>query len=73
MLIIARAYFLGYRSVHLDIEAQIIVSTKNTDLRRKMHLEKEALYSRSAAIDSSIGRKVPFWVRLVARLCRHMF
>ncbi|XP_067936570.1 CDP-diacylglycerol--glycerol-3-phosphate 3-phosphatidyltransferase, mitochondrial-like [Watersipora subatra] len=67
----------GYRSVHRDLEAQMIISTENKGLQERLHQEKEALFSRSDLLEPSISdrivRKFPLWTRIISRLCRHWF
>ena len=69
--------FVGYRSVTRDVEAQMIIHTKNQSLRARIHEEKERLFCRSEIIDSSMSntivRKYPLWTRIVFRLFRHWF
>lgn len=62
----------GYRSVLRDLENQLIVRTKNSQLRGRMAAERDEIFSRAQkqTLSDVAGRHVPFIVRLLLPIVR---
>ncbi|CAG2166161.1 unnamed protein product, partial [Oppiella nova] len=59
----------GYRSVYRDTEAQVVIITKDSDLRQRLEDESNQLWKHSSLINNEINSSViPFWVTLVSRI-----
>ncbi|XP_042214342.1 CDP-diacylglycerol--glycerol-3-phosphate 3-phosphatidyltransferase, mitochondrial-like isoform X1 [Homarus americanus] len=67
----------GWRSVNRDLETQVIVATRNTDLQVELHHEQERLYTSSTEVTGQTfterERLVPYWVRLVMPIIKVFF
>ena len=70
-------YTTGYRSAHLDLENQLVISTTSPDLQQQLHKEQKNLFSSSQQVTShdlnQPTRTIPVWARLVANAFRHLF
>ncbi|KAK7081920.1 CDP-diacylglycerol--glycerol-3-phosphate 3-phosphatidyltransferase [Halocaridina rubra] len=59
----------GRRSVHRDLESQVVIVTGNTGLQSVLHQEQQYLYSSASLVTrqtfSHPDRLVPLWVRFV--------
>ena len=67
----------GYRSERRDLESQIVILTRNSDLQRRLKEEQELLYSQAEVVEANTwsqeDRQVPFWVKMVVTLARKWF
>ncbi|KHN76448.1 CDP-diacylglycerol--glycerol-3-phosphate 3-phosphatidyltransferase, mitochondrial [Toxocara canis] len=67
----------GYRSVHRDLEAQLLIVTSNEHLKSRLHSEHSRLMEWSGLVEASTFLRpdhvVPGWVRLFARYIRNFF
>ncbi|KAH7701676.1 phospholipase D family protein [Aphelenchoides avenae] len=67
----------GYRSVHRDLEAQLLLVSSDDALRRKMTEERNALmeYTTPVGAHTFLRRDhfVPLWVKVFTRVFRHFF
>ncbi|XP_051889112.1 CDP-diacylglycerol--glycerol-3-phosphate 3-phosphatidyltransferase, mitochondrial isoform X2 [Pristis pectinata] len=67
----------GYRSVHRDLEAQLVIVTENRKLQQQLHQEQEHLYRLSSEVLTSTfdqpNRHVKLWVKLVTPLIKNFF
>jgi CDP-diacylglycerol--glycerol-3-phosphate 3-phosphatidyltransferase len=67
----------GHRSVYRDLEAQIVIVTKNRPLQQQLHQEQVQLYARSSPVCRRTfthpERLVPRWVTFVTPLIRNFF
>lgn len=67
----------GYRSVHRDLEAQLLIVTSNEHLKNRLKSEHSRLMEWSSIVEASTflrpDHAVPRWVRLFARYIRNFF
>ncbi|CAG8510146.1 11721_t:CDS:2 [Ambispora leptoticha] len=67
----------GYRSTERDLEAEIIIITKNTSLREALHLESSRLSEYTEVVNAETfqrpERKVPYLVRVATSMIKTMF
>ncbi|KAK6755565.1 hypothetical protein RB195_014126 [Necator americanus] len=67
----------GYRSVHRDLEAEILLVTSNDRLRAQLKDERKRLFDYSSFLDAAALRRVdhhiPVIVRIVSRMVRNFF
>jgi len=67
----------GYRSIHRDLEAQILLVTRNEKLKHRLNEERQRLFEWSQLVDSATFRQadhhVPRWLRYLARYIRNYF
>ncbi|XP_018015548.1 CDP-diacylglycerol--glycerol-3-phosphate 3-phosphatidyltransferase, mitochondrial [Hyalella azteca] len=68
----------GWRSVHRDLESQVVLVTRNPDLQRRLQHERRQLYVRASLVHHSRtfaepDRRVRFWVRFVVPLIKRFF
>lgn len=67
----------GYRSVHRDLEAQLVIVTENCNLQQQLHQEQEHLYRLSSEVLTTTfdqpNRHVKLWVKLVTPLIKNFF
>ncbi|KAI7697549.1 CDP-diacylglycerol--glycerol-3-phosphate 3-phosphatidyltransferase [Sarcoptes scabiei] len=67
---------LGYRSVFRDNESQIVIVTKDQELRRKFIDEYAYLTKQSFVVSKNVPNElpeIPRWVALIARLFKSFF
>ncbi|OQR67545.1 CDP-diacylglycerol--glycerol-3-phosphate 3-phosphatidyltransferase, partial [Tropilaelaps mercedesae] len=67
----------GYRSVHRDLESQVVIVTENEDLRNRLEKEQETIYRTIAHADDATfkeaDRLVPFWMAYITTFLRSFF
>ena len=67
----------GYRSERRDLESQIVVLTRNSELQERLGEEEERLYSPANMVEASTwkeeDREVPTWVQFVVKFARKWF
>ena len=67
----------GYRSVGKDLETQVTILTRNNELQHRLGEEQSRLYKQAQEVNSNTyqqeDRRVPAWVKIVARLARQFF
>ncbi|XP_069786107.1 CDP-diacylglycerol--glycerol-3-phosphate 3-phosphatidyltransferase, mitochondrial isoform X2 [Narcine bancroftii] len=67
----------GYRSVHRDLEAQLVIVTENRKLQQQLHQEQEHLYHLSNEVLSTTfdqpNRHVKLWVKLITPFIKNFF
>lgn len=67
----------GLRSVHRDLEAQVVLVTKNINLRQRLHEEQKSLMEHTRKITSDTfyqqRYKVPRWVAFVTYFIKRYF
>ncbi|KAL6741797.1 hypothetical protein Aduo_015015 [Ancylostoma duodenale] len=67
----------GYRSVHRDLEAQILLVTSNERLRSQLKDERRRLFDFASLLDGAALRRadhhIPVVVRVVSRIIRNFF
>ncbi|GMR59353.1 hypothetical protein PMAYCL1PPCAC_29548 [Pristionchus mayeri] len=67
----------GYRSLHRDLEAQIVVSTTNQNLMKRLREERDGLLEFSSVVDSRALRRadhhVPVLVSFLSKILRRFF
>jgi len=67
----------GYRSVHRDLEAQVLLVTEDKNLRNKIFEERKTLFEHAYPIDLSIfaqpNHLIPTWVKYLTRFVRTYF
>ncbi|CAJ0590496.1 unnamed protein product [Cylicocyclus nassatus] len=67
----------GYRSVHRDMEAQVLIVTSNEQLRSQLKEERQRLFEFSSILDAAALRRadhhIPAVVRAVSRVVRNFF
>uniref|UniRef100_A0A914VQ02 CDP-diacylglycerol--glycerol-3-phosphate 3-phosphatidyltransferase n=1 Tax=Plectus sambesii TaxID=2011161 RepID=A0A914VQ02_9BILA len=67
----------GYRSVHRDLEAQLVIVTENEGLKQRLREERTRLFEYSSLVDANTFRRpdhrVSFWVRVMSRFIRNFF
>ncbi|KAF2348209.1 Phospholipase D-like domain [Trinorchestia longiramus] len=68
----------GWRSVHRDLESQIVVVTSSPLLQQRLARERDLLYQRASLVDlhstyAQPSRRVQFWVRFVVPLIKRFF
>ncbi|CAB3396742.1 unnamed protein product [Caenorhabditis bovis] len=64
----------GYRSVHRDLEAQLLLVTKSEELFRRLSFEKRRLHDHSLLLEPSLTKPehhVPALVRVVSKFIRN--
>ncbi|PIO65771.1 hypothetical protein TELCIR_12542 [Teladorsagia circumcincta] len=71
-------FFLpGYRSVHRDLEAQILLVTSNERLRGQLKDERTRLLEFASTLDATALKRVdhyiPSVVRILSRFIRNFF
>ena len=59
----------GRRSVHRDLESQLVITTTNRTLQAALHEEQQHLFSTASLVTRQTffqpDRLVPYWVRFV--------
>ncbi|KAK6059173.1 hypothetical protein COOONC_03200, partial [Cooperia oncophora] len=67
----------GYRSVHRDLEAQVLLVTSNERLRSQLKEERTRLFEYASVLDATALRRVdhyiPTVVRILSRFIRNFF
>ncbi|XGW02754.1 hypothetical protein V3C99_014631 [Haemonchus contortus] len=67
----------GYRSVHRDLEAQVLLVTSNEHLRSQLKDERTRLFDYASTLDGTALRRVdhhiPAVVRILSRFVRNFF
>lgn len=67
----------GYRSVHRDLEAQILLVTRNDGLKKRLSEERSLLFDYSSVVDHMALRgtdhHVPLLVNILSRAFRNFF
>ncbi|VDM56710.1 unnamed protein product [Angiostrongylus costaricensis] len=67
----------GYRSVHRDLEAQVLLVTSNEHLRDQLKEERNRLFDFASILDEVALRRadhhIPMVVRMITRLIRNLF
>lgn len=60
-----------------DLESQVIVVTKNTELQTALHQEQERLYKNASQVTgitfTEPERLVPYWVQFVMPIIKVFF
>uniref|UniRef100_A0A183GE07 CDP-diacylglycerol--glycerol-3-phosphate 3-phosphatidyltransferase n=1 Tax=Heligmosomoides polygyrus TaxID=6339 RepID=A0A183GE07_HELPZ len=67
----------GYRSVHRDLEAQVLLVTSNERLRSQLIDERKKLFEFASVLDATALRRadhyIPTIVRMASRIIRNFF
>ncbi|TKR86475.1 hypothetical protein L596_011063 [Steinernema carpocapsae] len=67
----------GYRSVHRDLEAQVLLVTKDRNLKQRLVEEKNRLFEFSSVVETAsfkrVDHQIPHWVRMFSRCFRNFF
>lgn len=67
----------GFRSVNRDLEAQLVIVTKNEKLRKQLHKEQTCFLKYSREINNDTFRqqryRVPRWVALITFIIKRYF
>lgn len=67
----------GYRSVHRDLEAQVLLVTSNEHLRDQLKKERNRLFDFASILDEVTLRRadhhIPMVVRMITRIIRNLF
>uniref|UniRef100_A0A158P9N6 CDP-diacylglycerol--glycerol-3-phosphate 3-phosphatidyltransferase n=1 Tax=Angiostrongylus cantonensis TaxID=6313 RepID=A0A158P9N6_ANGCA len=67
----------GYRSVHRDLEAQVLLVTSNEHLRDQLKEERNRLFDFASILDEVTLRRtdhhIPMVVRMITRIIRNLF
>ncbi|KAK0411211.1 hypothetical protein QR680_005542 [Steinernema hermaphroditum] len=67
----------GYRSVHRDLEAQVLLVTRDKNLKRRLSEEEGRLFEWSSMVETTTFRRtdhqIPYWVRIFSRCFRNFF
>uniref|UniRef100_A0AAF5PUM6 CDP-diacylglycerol--glycerol-3-phosphate 3-phosphatidyltransferase n=1 Tax=Wuchereria bancrofti TaxID=6293 RepID=A0AAF5PUM6_WUCBA len=67
----------GHRSVHRDLEAQILIITCSEKLKRGLQEERSRILDYTTKVDAATFLQrdhfVPFWIRLISRFIRNYF
>lgn len=67
----------GYRSAYRDLEAQLLIYTRNQTLQRHLDDERRNLYLYSSPVDDTTftqsDRHVPYWLTVITRFIRTAF
>lgn len=64
----------GYRSVYRDSEAQLVIVTKDKQLKRRLEKESKKLWKHSNRVENQYDSiQIPVWVTFVAKFFKSYF